>query len=689
MNKMGFRILLLVAIIGCLLVVLVDAKKKPNKYGDGDFEFVDEDDKISQDSSKQLQQQQQQQQQIPEKKKWTHDPSSDLCKPLNCKKKELCLLEDAYTAVCVSKKELHKNKFMSSYNTLSNREEVLTKSKYLEEEEAKRKAEDAEQSGLISGGGSSSGSSNNAAETRSISSSNSNGNNINNERNGNSGADSLDGLMNGAGSGASSGGSETIGNGASSGSSLLNGGVDGDDLMQQDQEDPNDDDSSSQDDDVFYDSNGGGGAEKEEEENCKPCPVVKPTFLCGSDNRTYSSLCRMDYHNCIHGSAIKVSCKGFCPCKDANSAELKKQQRMADRMNAFNAKYQRTIESNDINGIPSLDGSSSSSSASNRLKEEKNRHFNHINSQYTFTPEDIKYDNKHYKYIKYTSSYKNKPHQQQQTQQYDSFNNNINGNNVNNNLPSSSSSGMRSSEDKHKIRGYNDVLDKPVVTGKSMKSANNAARYPTKSIECKPQQLTAIGNRLLDWFSVIMADSKKRRQHQQQKNKIHFPAACKLEARWMFGHLDLNNDGELSAQELYDLEHDQNERCIKPFIDTCDLDQDNTIDPREWCRCFEKTDRPCAAVRRRLGTDLNGNGYAPDCDGQGFYKPTQCHQAVGVCWCVDKHGVEFANTRTRGKPNCDEIITNASTLTSDDEDTEDSDDDDDSQEGSADRLLVF
>ncbi|EAT34420.1 AAEL013333-PA, partial [Aedes aegypti] len=246
--------------------------------------------------------------------------------------------------------------------------------------------------------------------------------------------------------------------------------------------------------------------------------------------------------------------------------------------------------------------------------------------------------------------------------------------------------------------------------------------YPMKSIECKPQQLTAIGNRLLDWFSVIMADSKKRRQHQQQKNKVHFPAACKLEARWMFGHLDLNNDGELSSQELYDLEHDQNERCIKPFIDTCDLDQDNTIDPREWCRCFEKTDRPCAAVRRRLGTDLNGSGYAPDCDSQGFYKPTQCHQAVGVCWCVDEHGVEFANTRTRGKPNCginyklfnpkvpeirhefktynhtffplfcsilDEIINNANTLNTDDEDAEDSEDDDDSQEGSADRLLVF
>lgn len=33
----------------------------------------------------------------------------DLCHPLNCKKKELCLLEDAFTAVCVSKKELHKS----------------------------------------------------------------------------------------------------------------------------------------------------------------------------------------------------------------------------------------------------------------------------------------------------------------------------------------------------------------------------------------------------------------------------------------------------------------------------------------------------------------------------------------------------------------------------------------------------
>lgn len=42
-------------------------------------------------------------------------------------------------------------------------------------------------------------------------------------------------------------------------------------------------------------------------------------------------------------------------------------------------------------------------SAAQYSKDEKNRHFNHINSDISFTPEDIKVENKHYKYIKYTS----------------------------------------------------------------------------------------------------------------------------------------------------------------------------------------------------------------------------------------------------------------------------------------------
>lgn len=37
-------------------------------------------------------------------------------------------------------------------------------------------------------------------------------------------------------------------------------------------------------------------------------------------------------------------------------------------------------------------------------KEDKKIRTNRINPKYTFTPEDIKYDNKHYKYIKFTAN---------------------------------------------------------------------------------------------------------------------------------------------------------------------------------------------------------------------------------------------------------------------------------------------
>lgn len=141
----------------------------------------------------------------------------------------------------------------------------------------------------------------------------------------------------------------------------------------------------------------------------------------------------------------------------------------------------------------------------------------------------------------------------------------------------------------------------------------------------------------------------------------------------MFQHLDINGDGRLSLQELYDLEHDQSEICLKPFLQQCDIDRDVNVTPSEWCRCFQRTERPCAAVKRKITPELLGKTnylencasviilfffnkfvgvYVPDCDSQGYYRPTQCHNAIGLCWCVDKHGVEFANTRTSAKPNC-------------------------------------
>ncbi|KPI99607.1 hypothetical protein RR46_00850 [Papilio xuthus] len=39
-------------------------------------------------------------------------------------------------------------------------------------------------------------------------------------------------------------------------------------------------------------------------------------FVCGSDNRTYSSLCRLDLHNCVRRAAVRLACRGFCPCRE-------------------------------------------------------------------------------------------------------------------------------------------------------------------------------------------------------------------------------------------------------------------------------------------------------------------------------------------------------------------------------------
>jgi len=126
-----------------------------------------------------------------------------------------------------------------------------------------------------------------------------------------------------------------------------------------------------------------------------------------------------------------------------------------------------------------------------------------------------------------------------------------------------------------KQKSYNDVIN----------------TKPTSGRECNAEALESMGNRLLDWFSVVMADTQKRKSI--RKNRItqgdHFPGDCKREVQWMFNHLNSDEDGQLSLQELFDLENDRNEKCIKPFLDRCDTDKDIFISPREWCNCFGKS----------------------------------------------------------------------------------------------------
>lgn len=63
-------------------------------------------------------------------------------------------------------------------------------------------------------------------------------------------------------------------------------------------------------------------------------------------------------------------------------------------------------------------------------------------------------------------------------------------------------------EDKERQRGDNEVFDTKVTS---------TAGAWTKDKDCSPAALQAMGDRLLDWFSVIMADAKRRRTHNKGK----------------------------------------------------------------------------------------------------------------------------------------------------------------------------
>ena len=51
------------------------------------------------------------------------------------------------------------------------------------------------------------------------------------------------------------------------------------------------------------------------------------------------------------------------------------------------------------------------------------------------------------------------------------------------------------------------------------------------------------------------------------------PRWCKREVAWMLGHLDTDGSGLLERPELYRLQHQDRERCMRPFFDRCDLDR--------------------------------------------------------------------------------------------------------------------
>lgn len=246
---------------------------------------------------------------------------------------------------------------------------------------------------------------------------------------------------------------------------------------------------------------------------CNPCPVVRPEFICGSDNATYSSICRLDFHNCVHKTDVRLQCTGFCPCNKPkkNSKDNK------DRKNKRNKSEQHMDNKKD-----------------KYSKKDKKTDKNWYNL-------DIMDDKMNKKSNAYTKPMKSK------------------------------------SKAEKADKNLNSVLNHRDYESATEKSP------PKKT--CSPEELKSMGSRLLDWFSVVIAEQKKSHHFQQKK---HSYADCEPQVWYMFNKFDTNNDLKLSVKELYYLEHDQNEHCLQPYLDQCDEDNDRFLSAYEWCTCFDK-----------------------------------------------------------------------------------------------------
>ena len=196
--------------------------------------------------------------------------------------------------------------------------------------------------------------------------------------------------------------------------------------------------------------------------------------------------------------------------------------------------------------------------------------------------------------------------------------------------------------------------------------SNKSNDKKRETTACSSRQLNEMGQRLYNWFTVILRNQLTNENERSTKilNKIRaaFHTNCDEEVNFMFMNLDVNKDLKLSLDELYHLEHDQREKCLKIYMDSCDSNGDRVLNNNEWCSCFTQY-RPCIKERNNLlsatksGSNKLSVNYIPNCDEtNGFYSPLQCNKFSRYCWCVDRMGNEIANTRKRGKVLCGKYI---------------------------------
>ncbi|XP_069100081.1 testican-3 [Pleurodeles waltl] len=197
----------------------------------------------------------------------------------------------------------------------------------------------------------------------------------------------------------------------------------------------------------------------------------------------------------------------------------------------------------------------------------------------------------------------------------------------------------------------------PCSSGKSSSTVTSSKRA------CSDLQFREIANRLREWFKALHENGSQNKKTKglQRPERSRFDTSilpiCKESLGWMFNRLDTNYDLLLDQSELGSIYLDKNELCTKAFFNSCDTYRDTFISNNEWCYCFQRQqDPPCQTElsniqKQQAGKKLLGV-YVPMCDEDGYYKATQCHESMGLCWCVDRYGNELTGSRTNGAVDC-------------------------------------
>ncbi|XP_042192674.1 testican-2 [Callorhinchus milii] len=191
------------------------------------------------------------------------------------------------------------------------------------------------------------------------------------------------------------------------------------------------------------------------------------------------------------------------------------------------------------------------------------------------------------------------------------------------------------------------------------------AEIEKKPESCTGQDLADLGDRLRDWFQLLHENAKQNNSGSPFARTASvldksLMASCRDSIGWMFTRLDSNTDLFLDQMELAAINLDKYEVCVRPFFNSCDTYRDGRVSTAEWCFCFWREKPPCLAELERIqlqeaARKVPGT-YIPSCDEDGYYRKLQCDPYSSECWCVDQHGSEVTGTRTRGNPDCDDVI---------------------------------